>query len=198
MDPGPAERELLERALRGDADSFGRLCDQHRRRIWRIIASVAHGPDVDDLAQETVIRAYCARRSYRREAPFHAWLCRIAVNVAHDYQRSAWRRRVILGHSSDAESGCPAGEAERRETVREVRKAVARLPEKLRVPIWLHYFEQFSFTEIAALERAPESTIRSRVKAGLKRLERTLTEGRAGERASGRAGETPQTAGEGC
>src|SRR5579871_5986063 len=86
---------LVRKAQAGDAQSFATLCDRYRKRVWRIVASVARGPDVDDLAQEAIVRAFCAIRSYRAEACFEAWLCRIALNLAHDYQRSAWKRRVI-------------------------------------------------------------------------------------------------------
>ena len=60
--------------------------------------------------------------------------------------------------------------AVRRETAREIRAAVAGLPEKQRTPIWLHYFEDFSIAEVAELERTSESTIRARLKAGMSRL----------------------------
>jgi RNA polymerase sigma-70 factor, ECF subfamily len=181
----PADEDsLIDRARRGDADAFARLCERYRQRVWRVVATVARGADTDDLAQDAIVRAYGALRSYRGEASFEAWLCRIALNAAHDYQRSAWRRRVLLWDRSADTSGeeaastdmapSPHGEAERRELQRRVRTAVAALQEKERVPIWLIYFEEFTLAEVARLERVPESTIRSRVRAGPKRLERTL------------------------
>ncbi len=75
---------------------FAELCEEQRARLWRIAASVARGPEVEDLAQEAIVRAWCGLASFQGEAPFAAWLCRIAVNAAHDWQRSAWRRRVVL------------------------------------------------------------------------------------------------------
>ena len=69
---------------------------------------------------------------------------------------------------------CPAGDVERRELQRRVRQAVAALPERQRSPIWLHYFEGFPMVEVARLERAPEATVRSRVRAGLRRLSFSL------------------------
>lgn len=169
---------LLRKALSGDSRSFALLCDRYRSRVWRIISSVARGPDVDDLAQEAIIKAYNALRSYRGEASFEAWLCRIALNVAHDYQRSAWRRRVVFwkddpiipeepGESTD-------GVLIQREIQRKIRKAVAVLPDHQRSPLWLHYFEGFTLAEIARLEGVSESTLRSRVQAGLKRLAMSL------------------------
>ena len=173
---------LVRRAQAGDAEAFAALCDRSRKRVWRIIASVAKGPDVDDLAQEAIVRAWCALSNYRGEASFEAWLCRIALNAAHDYQRSAWKRRVMIwsqethdtlemrgGHSESLHD-----EVSKRETQRRIRKAVASLPAQQRDPIWLHYFEGFSLAEVSRLENISESTLRSRVQAGLRRLSRSL------------------------
>jgi RNA polymerase sigma-70 factor (ECF subfamily) len=176
---------LIRRALAGDAEAFARVCEGIRARLWRIAASVARGPEAEDLAQEAIVRAWCARRSYRAEASFEAWICRIALNLAHDSRRSAWRRRVVLWRPASAlkreEDEPLEGAVARREAQRRVRQAVAALPERQRVPIWLHYFEEFTLAEVARLERASESTIRSRVQAGLRRLSRSLGDLAAGE-----------------
>lgn len=210
------ERALVARTLAGDTEAFARLCERHRRRVWRIVASVVRGSgsskaangaaDMDDLAQEAIVRAFCALHTYRAEAPFGSWLCRIALNVAHDYQRSAWKRRVTLWPQNWLGSGSdgppPGGGSEsaaalaaavaatathgggetpeaafaRRDTQRRVREAVAALPTRERVPIWLVYFEGFTLAEVARLEGVPESTLRSRTQAGLRRLGTALSD----------------------
>jgi RNA polymerase sigma-70 factor (ECF subfamily) len=166
--------DLVSKALAGDSRSFALLCERHRTRVWRIAASVARGADAEDIAQEAVLRAFRALRTYRGNAPFEAWLCRIALNAAHDYHRSAWRRKVTLTEEPRDEGGETAEsaerEVERRELQRRVRQAVAGLPEAQRVPIWLHFFEGFPLAEVARLEGTPEATVRSRVRAGLRRL----------------------------
>lgn len=168
------DTELIKQAMAGDTRSFALLCERHRTRVWRIAASVARGADAEDIAQEVVLRAYRALPTYRGPAPFEAWLCRIAVNASHDYCRSAWRRRVTLAEeprSGIAETAASAEvEVERRELRRRVRQAVAALPEPQRVPIWLHFFEGFSVAEVARLDGSAEATVRSRVRAGLRRL----------------------------
>ncbi|MBC8101170.1 MAG: RNA polymerase sigma factor [Cytophagales bacterium] len=189
---GTRECPLVRRAVSGDAGAFAALCEKHRKRVWRVAASVTRSAaDADDLAQEAFVRAFGAVRSYRPEASFEAWLCRIALNAAHDYQKSAWRRRVLLWSASsrsdqDAPLASaqidPAGdtvvtphqETERREIQRRVRAAVAELKPTESVPIWMIYFEEFTLAEVARLENTPESTIRSRVRAGMKRLEKKL------------------------
>lgn len=175
----PPDSELIERALQGDSGAFAALCERHRTRVWRIVASVTRGPDREDLAQEAVVRAFCALKMYRAESPFEAWFCRIALNVAHDYQRSAWRRRVVLWDRNprdEAEDSLPSSEttALQREMQRRVRQAVAALPDHQRAPIWLVYFEEFTLAEVSRLEGVPESTLRSRVQAGLRRLSLSL------------------------
>ncbi|MFN3653591.1 MAG: RNA polymerase sigma factor [Armatimonadota bacterium] len=169
------DAELVDRALQGDPSAFAALCDRYRKRVWRIANSFARGADAEDLAQEAVLRAYRGLRSYQRGAPFDAWLCRIALNVGHDHLRSAWKRRVTLfdspsGGPEEAGPDQPADEAQLREVQRRVRQEVASLPEPQRVPIWLHYFEGFTLAEVARMERIPEATLRSRMRAGFRRL----------------------------
>ena len=168
-----ADIDLIEKAKAGDPAAFVELCDRYRPHVWRAVNSVARGPDAEDLAQDAFVRAFSSLKRFRGEASFASWICRIALNAAHDHQKSAWRRRTVL--AEPAEEGCDLSgsaeaEAMQRETARNVKLAVARLPEKLRTPIWLHYFEETSFAEIARLEGSSESTIRSRIKAGLARL----------------------------
>jgi RNA polymerase sigma-70 factor (ECF subfamily) len=171
---------LIERAIAGDESAFIELCQLYRARLWRIVSSVARGPDAEDLVQDAVIRAWQSLHHYRREAPFEAWLCRIAVNAAHDHQKSAWKRRIwLLGFHpwpETAVSEDPSLEALEREQQRNVRQMVAALPEPQRTPIWLHYFEGFSIAEIGRLYSLPESTIRSRMNAALTKLKIRLSD----------------------
>lgn len=175
------ETELLERARKGDSDAFAQLCEAHRGRVWRTVASVVRRKsDAEDLAQETLIKAWQAIGGYRGEASLGSWLTRIALNTAHDHQKSAWMRRVFLwkdDRPDEPDGAAPLHEQTvRAETQRKVRAAVAKLGAKERVPIHLIYFEEYSIAEVARLEGVPESTVRSRVKVGLKKLSGILGE----------------------
>ncbi len=183
------EGHLVRQAVNGSAQAFAELCEKYRLRVWRVAASVTKSnADADDLAQEAFVRAFAAVKNYRPEASFEAWLCRIALNAAQDYQKSAWRRKVLFwgtvkgGREESTASVDPSAdqvvsphqETERRELRRRVRAAVAELKPREAVPIWLIYFEEFTLAEVARLESEPESTVRSRVRSGLKKLERQL------------------------
>lgn len=171
------DQELLRRAQQGDQHAFADLCERNRQRVWRIVNSVSRGADAEDLAQEVFVRAFRALPRFQGNAPFEAWLTRIAVNITHDHLRSAWRRKVMFWDAAPPETELgpsPAEESELRELQRRVRREVARLPDPQRTPIWLHFFEGFSFAEISRLDGTPEATIRSRVRAGLKKLSGSL------------------------
>lgn len=172
------EAGLVDRARKGDVQAFTQLCERHQERLWRIAASVARGADAEDLAQEMVLRAFRGISRFNGDSSFETWICRIGINLAHDYLRSAWKRRVLLWERPESydpnDRICPIGLAEQREQIRRIRAEVASLPEAQRVPIWLHYFEGVTLAEVARLERIPEATLRSRVKAGLKRLSLSL------------------------
>lgn len=171
------ELTLVDRARRGDAEAFAVLCEGYRERVWRIACSVSQGADAEDLTQEIFVRAFKGIGRFQGEASFETWLCRIAINLAHDYLKSAWKRRVLLWERPEdfrPSEACPIGLAEQRETARRVRREVAALPEAQRVPIWLHYFEGINLAEVARIEATPEATVRSRVKAGLRKLSHNL------------------------
>lgn len=74
---------LVERTVAGDQKAFELLVIKYQRRIQRLIGRMVRDVDlVEDIAQETFIRAYRALGQFRGEAQFYTWLYRIAVNTA--------------------------------------------------------------------------------------------------------------------
>ena len=165
---------LVNRARCGDRAAYEQLCEQYAPRVWRIANAIATGPDAEDIAQDAIIKGWCAIGTCSNAVTFEAWLCRIVVNAGRDYLRSAWKRRVVslvIGAPDSMETMPAAGEiAEQRAEAQRVRRAVMKLSPAQSVPIWLHYFEGLSLKEISEIENTPESTVRSRIKAGLGKL----------------------------
>src|SRR5574337_932498 len=78
-----SDQLLVERTVAGDQRAFELLVIKYQRRIERLIARMVRDPDlVEDVAQETFIRAYRALHQFRGDAQFYTWLYRIAVNTA--------------------------------------------------------------------------------------------------------------------
>ena len=83
MNAADADAQLIERFKRGDRRAFEMLVVKYQRRIERLIARMVRDTDlVEDIAQETFIRAYRALPQFRGESAFYTWLYRIAVNSA--------------------------------------------------------------------------------------------------------------------
>ncbi|MEN9395726.1 MAG: hypothetical protein RLZ81_256, partial [Pseudomonadota bacterium] len=96
-DPGPSpepgrvpavdsDQMLVERSVAGDQRAFELLVIKYQRRIQRLIGRMVRDTDlVEDIAQETFIRAYRALHQFRGESQFYTWLYRIAANTAKKY-----------------------------------------------------------------------------------------------------------------
>jgi RNA polymerase sigma-70 factor (ECF subfamily) len=81
--PGEVDFQLVQRTVAGDQKAFELLVLKYQRRIERLIGRMVRDVDlIEDIAQETFIRAYRALHQFRGEAQFYTWLYRIAVNTA--------------------------------------------------------------------------------------------------------------------
>lgn len=177
-----AEHRLVQSALTGDRSAFDALVDRHWRKIVSVIGRFLHDRnDVEDVLQETFVRAFQNLGGFRGESSVQTWLIRIALNISLNRKKGFWRRRVTLTDRWDewtepgadakaqAESALIDGEWERR-----VHCALGRLPEKHRLPILLHFYEDLTGAEIAAILGWNESTVWSRIYAGCKQLRKSL------------------------
>ncbi len=177
--PGEADRLLVERTLAGDARAFELLVIKYQRRIQRLIARMVRDSDlVEDIAQETFIRAYRALHQFRGDAQFYTWLYRIAVNTAKkallDLKHDPLITEAALRPAdSDDETFQPGNEPIAEETpesvlaAREIAAAVnaamEALPDDLRQAVTLREIEGLSYEEIAAVMACPIGTVRSRI-----------------------------------
>ncbi len=180
MSDPDADALLVERVKLGDVRAFEMLVVKYQRRIERLIGRMVRDVDlVQDIAQETFIRAYRALPNFRGDSAFYTWLYRIAVNTAKkallDMKRdpiiteSALRSQDEDGEeSSRAESELTDGETPEallasKEIATAVNSAVEALSEDLRQAITLREIEGLSYEEIADAMNCPIGTVRSRI-----------------------------------
>jgi len=178
--PGEVDFQLVQRTVAGDQKAFELLVMKYQRRIERLIGRMVRDVDlVEDIAQETFIRAYRALHQFRGEAQFYTWLYRIAVNTAKkalvDMRRDPTISESALRPSSsdDDETYRPANEPTTDETPETVlaaqeiagvvEAAMAALPAELRQAVTLREIEGMSYEEIAEVMDCPIGTVRSRI-----------------------------------
>ena len=170
---------LVERTVAGDQRAYGLLVTKYERRIQRLIGRMVRDVDlVEDIAQETFIRAYRALHQFRGDAQFYTWLYRIAVNTAKKSLMDMKRNPVIT--ESALRSGADEDETsvmeneltseETPETVlaakeiaAAVNAAMEALPEDLRQAVTLREIEGLSYEDIAEVMGCPIGTVRSRI-----------------------------------
>ena len=171
--------QLVRRTVAGDQRAYELLVIKYQRRIERLIARMVRDHDlVQDIAQETFLRAYRALPQFRGEAQFYTWLYRIAVNTAKkallDMKRNPVVTESALQASDDEdETSRPGNEPINEETpetvlaaqeiAAAVNAAMDALPEDLRQAVTLREIEGLSYEEIAQAMDCPIGTVRSRI-----------------------------------
>lgn len=177
--PSDTDLQLVERTVAGDQRAYELLVLKYQRRIERLIARMVRDTDlVQDIAQETFLRAYRALHQFRGEAQFYTWLYRIAVNTAKKALLDMKRDPVLTESalqtgSEDDETSRPANEPINEETpetvlaaqeiAAAVNAAMEALPEDLRQAVTLREIEGLSYEEIATAMGCPIGTVRSRI-----------------------------------
>jgi len=171
------DRATLSRCRRGDAAAFRTLVETYQDRVYALCVALA-GSDGEDLTQETFVRVHGALAGFDADGPARlgAWILTIARRLCTDRARF-WRRRpevaldvVPLG------DGAPAADAqlERARQARALRQAIAALPEEQRAVVALQLWDDLPYEEIAAIERVPVGTVRSRLARAKEALKRAL------------------------
>ncbi|TDQ45255.1 RNA polymerase sigma factor RpoE [Tepidicella xavieri] len=180
--PPDADFLLVQRTLAGDQRAFEMLVVKYQRRVERLVGRMVRDADlVQDIAQETFIRAYRALGQFRGEAQFYTWLYRIAVNTAKKQLMELKRDPVVLMSSlksseddetsavehelnaqvADAET--PEAVLASKEIAEAVNAAMEALPKELGQAITLREIEGLSYEEIAQALDCPIGTVRSRI-----------------------------------
>lgn len=177
--PADSDLQLVERTVAGDQRAYELLVIKYQRRIERLIGRMVRDTDlVQDIAQETFIRAYRALHQFRGDAQFYTWLYRIAVNTAKKALMDMKRNPII---SENALRGGDDGDETSRvdneltteetpetvlaaqEIARVVNAAMEALPEDLRQAVTLREIEGLSYEEISLAMNCPIGTVRSRI-----------------------------------
>jgi RNA polymerase sigma-70 factor (ECF subfamily) len=191
---------LVERTVAGDQKAFELLVIKYQRRIQRLIGRMVRDVDlVEDIAQETFIRAYRALGQFRGEAQFYTWLYRIAVNTAKkalmDLKRNPTVSENAYKSDDDDETSrveneltspeTPEAVLASKEIANIINQAMQDLPEELREAITLREIEGLSYEEISEAMNCPIGTVRSRIfraREAISAKVRPLLENQTGKR----------------
>jgi len=164
------ERQLVEAALGGDPAAFAALVVRRRGLVEAVLARMLSRDEVEEVAQETWLRAYLGLSQLRDPERFGGWLCGLAVNLAKMRlrRRAAQQRLVATG------GGVATVDLEEPELLEIVRNAVALLPPGQRDVVLMHYVHDLSCEDIARLLGTSPGAVRVRLHRARAQLRREL------------------------
>jgi RNA polymerase sigma-70 factor (ECF subfamily) len=178
------DARLVARAQAGDQAAFRQLFETYGTPVYRIAVRMVGEEEAADLTQDIFVRAYQRLDSLRDGQAFHAWITRLAMNMAHDYLRRRKPQTFSLdapppgaeeGMEWQVASDSPTAENQvlSGEFSEQIRTALETLSSDHRAVVVLHHLEEMSVERIAEILQVPIGTVKSRLaraRAELKRL----------------------------
>jgi RNA polymerase sigma factor (sigma-70 family) len=170
------DRADMERLAAGHDAALNDLMERHATPLFHFLCRMVNNEDdANDLAQETFVRVYKARKNFRPNEKFTTWLYTIAANLARNHFR--WRSRhpnvsleaeseateQTIGSTLPANDPAPSDQALSAERAAAVRTAVHQLPEEMREAIVLCEWEEHSVADAAAILKSTPKAVESRL-----------------------------------
>jgi RNA polymerase sigma-70 factor (ECF subfamily) len=169
------DAEVMLAVAAGDEAGYNYLVGKYHRQIIHFLFRMVHNEAVaEELAQEVFLRVYRSRESYRAEAKFSTWLYRIATNLAVNHARDTKYERTAQTLELDApdpESGSTPEVADadpnveqrmlREERMAAIRAQVAALPERQRMAVLMHKYQEMDYRQIGEVLKLSESATKS-------------------------------------
>lgn len=164
------DESLVRACQRDDKTAYAVLVKRHYRHVFAICLGVlGNVDDAEDIAQEAMLRGLLKIKKLDKAEQFESWILQIAKNLCIDFLRRRKRTKAI-------EIEQPTQPSQRSGKNHDLQQAIRRLPQELRVPLTMFYFDGKNAKTIAEKLDISHSGACQRVRAARKRLHELLTE----------------------
>lgn len=166
---------LVKDAIGGDENAYKKLVDKYERALFfHILKMIKDREQVEDLVQETFVKAFDNLNTYSTNYAFSTWLYRIATNHTIDYLRKKKLKTLSIDEPMKTRDGememqLPDESAGtdrniiRKQRQKIVQKAIKELPKKYRLVIEMRHMEEKSYQEIADVLDLPLGTVKAHI-----------------------------------
>ncbi len=179
-----SDEVLIKKFQDGDINAYNQIVYRYKDRLLNFIYRFLNDLDrSEDLVQDTLLKLYTHKDSYREIAKFSTWLYTIAANLARTELRKLKRRKTFsvteLSHedrefiisSTDAD---PSDEHLSKNFEKNVQQALLKLPDDFKTIIILRDIQELSYDEISKIVELPLGTVKSRINRGRVKLQQLL------------------------
>jgi RNA polymerase sigma-70 factor (ECF subfamily) len=170
------DQQLVNLSQSGDLKAFGLLVEKYQNRLYRLILRIIKNQSVvEDLVQESLIKAYRSIASFRGDSAFYTWLYKIGLNTARNYLHEK-KRGLQIDSSVEVEDAenfnsaldvyhaeTPETEFISKQIAQSVNDSISALPAELQMAITLREIEGLSYEQISEIMHCPIGTVRSRI-----------------------------------
>jgi RNA polymerase sigma-70 factor (ECF subfamily) len=184
------DAQVMLRVRDGDDNAFNYLVERYRRPMISFMYRMVHNSSIaEELAQEVFLRVYRSRAGYSADAKFTTWLYRIATNLAVNHARDTKHDRPEEKASLDeinAETGQAMDVADERPNIEQqilrherlaaIRRHVEALPERQRMAVMMHKYQELDYKQIAEVLHLSESATKSLLFRAYESLRQSLKE----------------------
>ncbi len=151
-------------------EQFTCIAQSYIDTVYRVALNYLRSPaDAEDVTQNVFLKLLKESKPFDSEAHIRNWLIRVAINECKNLVASRWWRSTSI-------EDCRAELVFDNPTHSELFYAVMELPKKYRLPIYLHYYEQYTTEEIGQILKLPKNTVCSHLRRGRELLRKTLQE----------------------
>ncbi|MDD3146806.1 MAG: RNA polymerase sigma factor [Candidatus Riflebacteria bacterium] len=169
---GKTDVELVKQVLAGEIEMFSELVERYEKLIFSYLLSRINDlQEVEDIVQDTFVKAFRHLASYDCERKFAGWLVTIARNLLIDSRKKSGRNiastdlvtDVLLADSAKENRSHPPEIIIRREQFRKIVQMIQELPEDLRTPFLLRVVNELPYQEISEILNLPLQTVKNRI-----------------------------------
>ena len=177
------DEDVMEQLQDGVMQAFDIIVHRYKNRLHNFLYRYTHNhEDCEDLVQETFLRVYRSRHSYKRIAKLSTWIYTIALNLAKSMYKKKQRMSLISIHADDSDPDDREMEItdskilqddklHLKDSMNELEKALTELNDDFKEVIILRDIQQLSYEEISDITGAAMGTVKSRINRARKQLQ---------------------------
>jgi len=187
--PDLLDEELVLKILKKDKEALGELfCRYHKAFFNLSYRFLGDYRLAEDLTSEIFLRIYKYLRAFDKKAKFRPWAFKVATNVCLTYKKQnskikIQKSKIKIKDDEDIEYKEELipdpevdlfEEVQKNEVSQRVQASLMKLPEKYRIALYLYFFEDLKYEEIAEDLNLPVNTVRTHIKRGKERMKEEL------------------------